>query len=113
MKSNRILYHSTIPKVVYAIYQEKTTESAHYFDPLDTVKPTMGKALHLEMSTTLWLDQLERDINPFDEIIAFLASLSPEELFGRDLPFDIHGYVVNARAQAIRAKHKKLTDEDI
>ena len=103
-----------VPPVVYTtakVLTETQSQTMNYFDPLDAVKPTMGEIFHFEMSTTPWLDQL--DDNPEDEIDAFLASLSQDELSGRELPFDIHGYVVNARAQVVHAKHKELTEADI
>ena len=77
-----------VPPVVYTtakVLTETQSQTMNYFDPLDTVKPTMGEIFHFEMSTIPWLDQL--DDNPEDEIDAFLASLSQDELSGRELPF--------------------------
>ena len=80
---------------------DEVTKDLKYFDPTDALKPSMGKVFHLEMSTTPWLDQLNEMPTPMDDVDAFLASLSDDELSGRDLPFDLPGYIANARAHAI------------
>ncbi len=56
----------------------KPVRGATTSDPV--IKPAMGKAFHLEMTMTPWLDQLEEQMNLRDEVDAFLANLSPEDL---------------------------------
>ncbi len=43
------------------------------------------------------------------KVDSFLANLPEEELSGRHLSFDIPIYVLTAKAQPVRAKHKELS----
>ena len=67
------------------------------------------------METESWITEKgnEETENLHCEVEKFLASLSAEELYGHHLDFDVLGYMLSSKAQAVRAKYKELSEEDI
>ena len=89
----------------------------YYFDPYDEDKPTIGQAFHLNIDISHWSsgsmnDKNEETMDGYD-VDTFLANLSDDELSGRNLPFDILGYIQTAKVHVIRAKHKELSETDL